>query len=127
MGALFFCLMMGISISPTVLSYAMNTTYASSLELPENLKQVQDRSILEIVKRPDILQSEVEETRLREKFEKMGDEGAVLFQQTFDAVRDAMESGLRKVFLIGAITALLSFLLILTIPEIPIGSRGAGD
>jgi len=33
-----------------------------------------------------------------------------------------MESGLRKVFLIGAITALLSFLLILTIPEIPIGN-----
>ncbi len=122
MGALSFCLLMGISISPTVLSYAMNTSYARNLALPDALYRMDDKSILEDVKRPDILQSEEERARLREKFEEIGDEGGILFQQTFDAVRDAMESGLRKVFLIGAITALLSFLLILTIPEIPIGN-----
>ena len=122
MGALFFSLLMGISISPALLNYAMNSTYADSLDLPEGLNQVQDRSILEDVRRPDILQSETERTRLKEKFERMGSEGTVLFQLTFDAIRNAMESGLRKVFLIGAITALLSFLLILTIPEVPLGS-----
>jgi MFS family permease len=122
MGALSFCLLMGISISPSILSYAMNATYAKSLKLPEPVYRIEDQSILEGVKRPDVLQSEEERDRLRAEFEKMGDGGEVLFQQTFNAIRDAMESGLRKVFLIGAITALLSFLLILTIPEIPIGS-----
>jgi MFS family permease len=122
MGALSFCLLMGISISPSILSYAMNTTYAKTLTLPDRLLQVGDKALLEEVKSPDILQSEEKRTELRKEFEKMGDEGAILYQQTFNAIRDAMESGLRKVFLIGAITALLSFLLILTIPEIPIGS-----
>ena len=120
--ALSFCLLMGISISPSILSYAMNTTYAKTLTLPDRLLQVGDKAILEEVKSPDILQSEEKRTELRKEFEKMGNEGAILYQQTFNAIRDAMESGLRKVFLIGAITALLSFLLILTIPEIPIGS-----
>ena len=74
------------------------------------------------MKRPDILQSDTEWVRLNGKFETMGQEGRILFQQTYDAIRNAMESGLKKVFLIGAIAALLSFLLILTIPEVPIGS-----
>jgi MFS family permease len=122
MGALFFSLLMGVSISPAVLNYAMNSTYAKSLQVPETLNRVEDKSILEDVKRPDILQSEQAYARLKGKFEKMGSEDGVLFQQTVDAIRDAMENGLRKVFLIGAVTALLSFLLILTIPEVPIGS-----
>ena len=122
MGALFFSLLMGVSISPAVLNYAMNSTYAKTLDLPESLNQLQDKSILEDVKRPDILQSDTEWVRLNGKFETMGQEGRILFQQTYDAIRNAMESGLKKVFLIGAIAALLSFLLILTIPEVPIGS-----
>jgi hypothetical protein len=44
-----------------------------------------------------------------------------------DAMRDAMETGLRRVFLIGAVTMLLAFLLITTIPEVPIGSEANAE
>jgi len=38
-----------------------------------------------------------------------------------------METGLRSVFLIGAVTMLLAFLLITTIPEVPIGSEAKSE
>ena len=43
-----------------------------------------------------------------------------LFDQTVQAIRTSLEAALRSVFLVGAVTMLLSFLLILTVPEIPI-------
>jgi hypothetical protein len=52
-------------------------------------------------------------------FLRLGDQGSPLFLQTVQAIRDATQSGLRVVFLIGAVTMLASFLLILSIPEIP--------
>ena len=38
-------------------------------------------------------------------------------------MRHSLEAGLRRVFLIGAVTMLLALLLITTIPEVPIGSE----
>jgi hypothetical protein len=38
-----------------------------------------------------------------------------------------MAAGLRSVFWIGAIATLIAFLLIITIPEIPIGSKEPGS
>ena len=56
---------------------------------------------------------------LEAAFLRLGDQGSTLFDQTVQAVRDAMQSGLRVAFLISAVTMLASFLLLLTIPEIP--------
>lgn len=55
---------------------------------------------------------------LEETFKGRGHKGPALFQQTIQAIRTSMEAGLRSVFWVGAITMLLSFLLISTIPEI---------
>ena len=50
----------------------------------------------------------------------MGDNGPALFAKTVKAIRDSPEAGLKAVFLINALFALASFLLILTIPEVHI-------
>ena len=43
--------------------------------------------------------------------------GEPLFDRTLAAVRHSLETGLRAVFWIGAVTTLLAFLIIATIPE----------
>ena len=55
---------------------------------------------------------------LEEAFAKEGTCGNVLFKQTVEAIRTSMEAGLRVVFLLGAVTMLISFLLISTVPEV---------
>jgi hypothetical protein len=55
---------------------------------------------------------------LEATFQKKGPSGGILFRQTVDSIRTSMEAGLKIVFLLGAITMLVSFLPIITIPEI---------
>jgi hypothetical protein len=55
---------------------------------------------------------------LKDTFERMDADGSKMFEQTVEAIRKSTEAGLKNVFLLGAITMLLSFLLILTVPEV---------
>jgi hypothetical protein len=41
-----------------------------------------------------------------------------LFQRTVQAIRDSLEASLRTIFVIGAVAMLISFLLVVTIPEV---------
>jgi hypothetical protein len=70
-----------------------------------------------------VLLSKSKMAELEEAFKKMGGEGQVLFRQTVDALRFSMAASIRSVFWVGAITMLISFLLITTIPEIRIGDE----
>jgi hypothetical protein len=125
MGAVFFCLMMGVAISPAFLGAAMNATYAETLaaSLPEGLKQVADEATMASLVDSQVLLSKQKMAELEGRFMKMGSEGQALFRQTVDALRTSMEAGLRGVFWIGALTMLAAFLLIITIPEVPIGTE----
>ena len=123
MGAFFFCMLLGIAISPAILGSAMNATYAKGLKLPAELEQAADKEILESVRNPSALLSKTKMAELKHLFENKGSKGEDLFHQTVDAMRNAMEAGLKRVFLIGAITMLLALLLITTIPEVPLGSE----
>ena len=69
-----------------------------------------------------VLLSKSDMEALENAFKKMGKEGEELIQPTVDAIRKSMEASIKKVFWIAAITSLFSFLLIITIPEVPIGS-----
>jgi len=121
MGALFFCLMFGVAISPAILGAFERATFEKTLEasLPDGLEH------MTALINSQVLLSEPDMAVLENAFSDMGGEGAVLFQQTTDAIRSSMEASLRSVFWIGAVTMLLAFLLILTIPEVPIGEGQA--
>ena len=122
MGAIFFCISMGMAISPAVLGSAQNVSYARALaaSLPDSLKQSADEAIMTSIGNPRVLLSEAAMKDLEESFNKEGNGGPELFDQTVQAIRTSLEAGLRSVFIVGAVTMLLSFLLILTVPEIPI-------
>jgi len=126
MGALFFSLLMGVAVSPAILDSARNVTYGDALELPAGLDRLADPAAMASLRNPDALLNPKSMETLKRSFEKMGPEGNEAFDQTITAIRTAMESSLRRVFLIGAVTMLLAFLLISTIPEVPLGS-GAGN
>ena len=122
MGAIFFCISMGMAISPAVLGSAQNVSYARALaaSLPDSLKQSADEAIMTSIGNPRVLLSEAAMKDLEESFNKEGNGGPELFDQTVQAIRTSLEAGLRSVFIVGAVTMLLAFLLILTVPEIPI-------
>jgi MFS family permease len=124
MGAVFFFLMMGVAISPAVLGSVMNVSYARALEssLPEGLRHLPDRAAIEVMVDSQVLLSAQKMAELEKAFDDMGDEGAHLFSETVDAIRHSMETGLRSVFLVAAVTMLLAFLLIATIPGNAVGS-----
>ncbi len=123
MGAVFFCLMMGVAICPAVLGAAMNATYSKTLtaSLPEGLHKVADEETMASLADSRVLLSKPDMETLESAFNKLGSEGQGLFQQTVQAIRKSMGAGCKSVFWIGALTMLISFLLITTIPEIRIG------
>jgi MFS family permease len=122
MGALFFSITLGTAIAPAIHGSAMNSTYAKKLEttLPAGLQLIADKETIMTLGDPKALLSPTAMTALESAFAKEGSRGSDLFKQTVAAIRTSMQAGLRIVFLLGAIAMLISFLLIITIPEISI-------
>ena len=120
MGAIFFSITMGMAIAPAVLGPVMNTAYANKLEttLPAGLNQFADQATITALSDPKALLSPAAMKGLEATFAKEGIYGNDLFRQTVRSIRTSMESGFRAVFLLGAVTMLISFLLILTVPEV---------
>jgi len=119
-GGLYFFVMMGRSIAPAILGSAMNTVYAGVLtaSLPVSLNQIVGDSALSSLSNPRVLLSESAIVELQGVFNEIGSQAPVPFEQMVQAIRSALEAGLHVIFLVGAITMLISFLLILAIPEI---------
>jgi hypothetical protein len=127
-GGLYFFVIMGRSAAPAILGSVMNMVYARDLAvlLPGQLKTNIDTATLTSISNPRVLLSAHAMAELQDIFRKTGDQTQALYDQTVQAIRSSLESGLHMVFLIGAVTMLVSFLLILTIPEIPMDG-GADD
>jgi MFS family permease len=120
MGAIFFSITMGMAIAPAILGPVMNGAYAKKLEatLPSGLHQFADKATITALADPKALLSPTAMKDLKATFAKEGIRGNELFAPTIVAIRTSMEAGLRSVFLLGAVTMLISFLLILTVPEV---------
>ncbi len=119
-GAMYFVVMMGVAIAPSILGSLMNVRYARVLveRLPPTLSQVLDAEALAAAGDPRILVSPAALAALERSLS--GAAPAGLFEQTVAAIRNALEESLKLVYRVGAITMLASLLLILTIPEIAI-------
>jgi MFS family permease len=125
MGASFFCISMSIAISPPILDSAKNIVYEKTLtaSLPAELHNLADSTTMAAIRNQRVLLSDSSMTDLKDRFEKMGPQGPALFTKTVDAIRNSLESALRRIFWIGAITMLLAFLLICTIPEVSLDDQ----
>jgi MFS family permease len=120
MGAIFFSITMGMAISPAILGSVMNASYGRKLEatLPAGLNQFADKATMIALGDPKALLSPTAKKELKVKLSQAGSDGDRLFEETLQAVRASMEAGLKSVFLLGAVAMLISFLFILTIPEV---------
>jgi MFS family permease len=123
-GAIFAFVFMGNAIAPAILGSAMNQTYTGSLQasLPAELKWSLDKTTMASLADPRVLLSTKAMAALEKSCNSIGDRGPALFIETIKAIRNAFEASLKVVFLIAAISTLASWLLILTIPEVPIDS-----
>jgi hypothetical protein len=122
MGVLFFNLTLFTTIAPAILGSAMNIEYANSLKtaLPQSVDQIVDKQTMTSLGDPSVLLLKPAMRELQTRFDVMGSKGQELFAETVQAIRTSLQSGLGRVFMIGAGTMLLAFLLILAIPEISI-------
>jgi hypothetical protein len=96
----------------------MNASYAKTLaaSLPAGLVEARDEATMNSLGDPKVLLSQPAMAALEENFRKAGREA--LFPQTVRAIRTSMEAGLRSVFWVSAITMLLAFLIISTVPQV---------
>jgi MFS family permease len=124
-GGLYFFVMMGKAIAPAILGSVLNAVYARELmaRLPVDLSASLNQTTLASISSPRALLSTSAMSELQKAFYSLGDQGPILFDQGIRAVRDSLETGLRWIFIFGAVTMLLSFLLILTIPEIKLDGQ----
>ena len=111
--AIFFIVLIGNAIAPAVLGSVMNSIYEKKLRysLPAELSQLMDEATLASIVDPRVLMSPEAMTGLRNTCNKAGEGAPAFFDQTVQAIRGALESSLKGLFLIGAVTMLLSFLL----------------
>jgi MFS family permease len=118
--AIFFTVAFGNAVAPAIMGTVMNSTYEKKLEelLPAELENHIDAATLDSFVDPRVLMSGEAMTELQDTFNNIEGRGPALFDQTVQAIRSALQSGLRILFLIGSIALLLAFLLIMTIPEI---------
>ena len=129
MGTFFFAFSMGYAIAPALLGSAMTSGYEKTLaaSLPKGLEKIADQKARASLSDQKVLLNASARDELKKIFETKGEEGKALYKQTMQAIRDSMQSGIRNVFLIGAIGMLLAFLIISTIPENAIGEVRVKD
>ncbi|MCX6071378.1 MAG: MFS transporter [Chloroflexi bacterium] len=118
-GGIYFFVMLGRAIAPAVLGSAMNVRYSLSLQgrLPAELAASVDGATPASLGDPRVLLSAEAMQDLEARLAVIRDAAPTLYAQTTQAIRASLESGLRQVFFIGAVAMLVSFLLILTIPN----------
>ncbi len=118
--ALYFSVMLGQAIAPAILGSAMNIKYNSTLKtsLPAQVYNSADQAKITSPDNARVLLLETERESLRATIGKTGGNVQEMLDQTILAIRLSLESGLRVIYIIGAIAMLLTFLIICTIPEI---------
>jgi MFS family permease len=122
MGALYFSVMIGNALAPAILGSAMNMQYNSTLTtaLPAEESQMADQATMTSLGNPRVLLNDSAMESLRTTLHETNANGESALKQTVSAIRQSMESGLRIVFILGAIAMLLTFLIICTVVEVSI-------
>jgi MFS family permease len=138
MGAIFFCISMGVALAPAVLGSAVNSASAGKLArtAPDELKRLllDDKKafdeltdskvlLLDKNKKADKKALDAWEQSIQQRWPEAKD----LLPRTIKAIRSSQEAGLQAAFLVGAIAMLISFLLICTIPEVSLDQFSSSE
>ena len=114
--AIFFIVAVGTAITPAIMGSAMNVVYEQKLQnlLPTEAGLHMNEEIFGSLADSRILMDDGAMTKLEDALS--ADEN--MYNQTIGAICSSLQSGLKIVFLIGAVTMLFAFLVIITIPEV---------
>jgi MFS family permease len=125
MGAIFFCISMGVALAPAVLGSVWNSASARNLarSAPDELKRL-DKETFDKLTDSKVLLSQAAMNDLEQSLKDKGIGDQALFTKTVKAIRNSMEAAFQSVFLVSAIAMLISFLLISTIPATCLDSGG---
>jgi hypothetical protein len=105
----------------------MNIQYAGHLQASLPKAVAENMDIMFSIGDYHVLVNEEKLKALQESVDKISNGDPDLFKQTESSIRSSAESGLKVVFFIGGGTMLLAFLLILTIPKIPLDRPPEAD
>jgi MFS family permease len=121
MAVLFFSISIGMATASAIQNSAMNVQYGKTLNtcLPEAIKSATSKETHNLINDSGVLLSKDKMSELQRAVDKIDNAKPDLLENTVSAIRKSAEDGLKVVFLIAAITMVLAFLLILTIPVIP--------
>jgi MFS family permease len=124
-GSFYFFLMMGRAVAPAILGSVMNSTYHQAVynRIPSELSQTLDFTLQQSISNPRLLLSAGSMAELQKSITAVGANGQYLFDQLTQGMRIALGEGMKELFLISGIAMLISFLVILLIPEISLDSR----
>lgn len=117
-GAFFFFVMMGRSVSPSILGSALDASYARELgsHLPVSVVERINATSAGSSTGPGALLSEQSKRELEAAVCGPDHQGDTTCEAIWSAVRNSLETALRRVFLVGAIAMGVSLLLIVMIP-----------
>jgi len=113
----------GGSVGLAIFGSVMNNRFASEFvgRLPSTLKAlIPPEQLSALARNPQVLVSPGAQAQLQRRLEQMGPQGAALFQQVLQALRQSLNSALSQVFLFALFAVAIAFLLNLFIKEIPL-------
>jgi MFS family permease len=116
--AIYFCVMMGTAIAPAICGSALNMSYKSALQLPVEAAQLTGNAGSLASLDYKVLLDEKGKADLVNSFVKKYPNGKVLADQTISSMRNALESGLKVIYIIGVLTMLCTFIIMCTVPQV---------
>ncbi len=106
-----------------ILGSIMNNRFYSEFvaALPPQIKGViPSEQLTSLANNPQVLVSTEAQSHLRSLFAALGPQGITLFEQVLSALRQALNSALAEVFLLGLAVTILAFIINIFLKEIPL-------
>jgi hypothetical protein len=120
----------GGSVGLAIFGSVMNNTFASEFtsRLPSVVKAMVPAQQLEaLAHNPQALVSPTAQSQLQEIIEKMVPQGAEIFQQVLQVLRQSLDSALSQVFWFALLAVAIAFLINFFIKEIPLRKQHTLD
>jgi hypothetical protein len=110
--------LLGLAIVGSVMNSRFSSEFTSNL--PSTVKEVvSPGEIASIVDNPQALVDVEAQDQLRSLFEGLGTQGAALFEQTLETLRNALNSALMQIFTVLLVAAVLAVIINLFLKGIP--------